>query len=123
MKKTTTFDIQVKTVSEANCSEHWIKKSNRHKVQKWHVKSVFRNNNFKFNLPVEVTLIRISPRFLDKDENLPMSMKYIKDYIADQLIPGKAPGRADDSKEITWKYDQKKGMVKQNYVQVIIEEK
>lgn len=123
MSKTTTFQIPVRTVSEANSSEHWVKKANRHKIQKWMVMKVFRDNNFSFKLPVEITIIRIAPNKLDKEENLPMSVKYIKDYIADQLIPGKAPGRADDSKEITWKYDQKKGRVRQNIVEVIIEEK
>lgn len=122
MTKITIFEIPVKTVSEANSSEHWVKKANRHKIQKWVVKKVFKDNDFKFQLPVVITLTRIAPNFLDKEDNLPMSQKYIKDYIADQLIPGKAPGRADDSKEITWKYDQKKGKVRQNIVEVRIEE-
>ncbi len=123
MAKITIFDLPVKTVSEANSSEHWLKKGKRHQHQKWAVIKAFHDNKFKFNLPVEITLIRIAPRSLDKEDNLPCSMKYIKDYIADQLIPGKAAGRADDSKEITWKYEQKRGKVKENYVQVMIEEK
>lgn len=123
MSKITVFQIPIRTVSESNSTEHWVKKANRHKIQKWMVVKVFRDNKFAFKLPVEITLIRIAPRTLDKEDNLPMSLKWVKDAIADQLIPGKAPGRADDSKEITWKYDQKKGRVRQNLVEVIIEEK
>lgn len=122
MTKTTIFTIPIKTVSEANISEHWTSKSKRHRIQKWMVKKVFLDNKFKFKLPVIVTLVRIAPTFLDKEDNLPMSLKYIKDYIADHLCPGKAPGRADDSKEITWNYDQKKGKVRQYCVEVTIQE-
>ena len=123
MSKITIFDLPVKTVSEANCSEHFLKKWKRHKHQKWEVVKAFHDNNFEFNLPIEITLIRIASRMLDEGDNLPCSMKFIRDYLAAQIIPGKAAGRADDSKEITWKYDQKKCKVKENYVQVMIEEK
>ncbi|SRR5260221_14655597 len=123
MSKISIFRLPLKTVSEANSSEHWTKKAKRHKMQKWVVKKVFMDNNLRFDLPVEITLTRIAPRELDKEDNLPCSMKYLRDYISDQLRPGLAPGRADDSKEITWKYDQKKGRVRENCVEVSIEEK
>lgn len=123
MGKTTIFQIPLKIQSEANCSEHWVKKKKRHDTQKWVVKKVWLDNGFNFNLPIEITLIRVSPRCLDQEDNLPMSFKWIKDSIADCIIPGKAPGRADDCKQITWKFDQKRGKVRENYIEVIIEEK
>jgi hypothetical protein len=123
MSKVTIFKIPIKTVSEANISEHWTKKAKRHRFQKWMVMKVFRDNDFSFKLPVVITMTRIAPNMLDKEDNLPMSLKYVKDYVADRIIEGKAPGRADDSKEITWKYDQKKGRVREYSVEVQIEEK
>ena len=122
MSKITIFQLPIKTVSEANNTEHWTKKAKRHRIQKWLVKKVFLDNKFKFKLPIEITFIRIATRELDKEDNLPMSIKYIKDAIADLIIPGLAPGRADDSKEITWKYDQRKGKVRENYIEVIVKE-
>lgn len=59
----------------------------------------------KIKLPCTVKLIRQSPRKLDTD-NLPVSMKYIRDAIADHLIPGLAPGRADDDQRLNWQYEQ-----------------
>jgi hypothetical protein len=122
MKNITVFNIPIKTVTEANIYEHWTKKAHRHRIQKWIVKKCLCDHEFKFKLPVEITLIRIAPNSLDKEDNLPMSLKYIKDYLADYLRPGLAPGRADDSKEITWKYDQRKGNVREYSVEVIVEE-
>lgn len=72
------------------------------------------------SLPCHVKMIRIAPRFLDKDENLPMAFKYLKDAIADYFIPGLQPGRADDDDRITWEYGQEKGKVRQYAVKIQI---
>lgn len=123
MKKKEKFVIPAKTISESNSSEHWVKKANRHKIQKWMVKKAFRDHNLSFTLPVEVTITRIAPKSLDSHDNLPISQKWICDQIAAEITGIKQAGRADDVKEITWKYQQKKGKVKEYAVEVEIEEK
>jgi len=123
MTKITIFQIPVKTVSEANkAGEHWIKKSKRHKIQKILVKVAFRENKLSVKLPVDITLTRIAPRKLDEHDNLRIAMKYIADAISENIFEDFRAGRSDDSKEITWKYDQRKGMVNQYAVEVKIEE-
>jgi hypothetical protein len=114
------WHLPIKTASEANSSEHWAVKAKRHKIQKKWIKAIFLKERPHISLPACIKLTRITPRSLDKDENLPMAFKYIKDYIADQIIPGLAPGRADDSKELTWEYDQEKGNQREYAVRIEI---
>jgi len=59
------------------------------------------------NLPCIVKLRRIGVKALDYD-NLVYSLKQARDTTASFLIPGKAPGQADGSAEITWIYEQEK---------------
>jgi len=73
----------------------------------WYLKTIE-----KPALPVKVTMTRISPREYD-DDNLTSSMKEIRDKVADWLIPGLAPGRADSDERITWVYEQRKGQPKE----------
>lgn len=87
------------------------------------VKKAFRDKKIDFVLPVEVTLTRIAPKSLDAHDNLPVSLKWIADQTATELTGIKQAGRADDSKEITWKYQQRKGRVREYAVEIAIEEK
>ena len=102
------WSLPIRTVSEANSTEHWRKKNNRHKAQKLWIKTYFQNEPLDVDLPIHVKLTRCAPYMLDKHDNLPMSFKWIFDEICSKLIPGKAPGRADDSDLITVEYDQVK---------------
>lgn len=113
MIDTLVWKIPIRTLSEANCSEHWTKKNKRHQQQKSMICLQFLTAKFDMKPPMQITLIRISPRFLDKEENLPMAFKWIKDAIADYIFPGQQAGRADDSKELIWKYEQQKGEPKE----------
>lgn len=122
MTKTTMFHIPIRTVSEANNSDHWLKKSQRHVAQKWLVKKIFKDNNFKFELPMVITLCRLSSKLLDSHDNLPASVKYIVDQIAAEVTGDDRPGRADDEEQITWKYDQRKVKRGEYGVDVIVEE-
>ena len=106
MNKIIEWNIPIRTVSEANCSEHWTKKKKRHDQQKKWIWLYFKRDGTKITLPCTIKLTRLGKRLLDADDNLRMSFKWIKDYIADQLIPNLAAGRADDDKRITWEYDQ-----------------
>jgi len=58
-------------------------------------------------LPVHVKLIRYSTRPFDYD-NFVFACKYIRDTIADFLIPGKPRGQSDNSLDIYWHYHQLK---------------
>lgn len=114
-----TWILPIKTVSEINCSEHWSKKHKRHKLQQFFVRQLFIHEATEITLPCEIKLTRLSPRQMDCD-NLPTSMKYIKDEIAEHLT-GKGgyyitkkghvkaiKGHADNDKRITWSYHQEK---------------
>lgn len=117
MKPYLKWKIPVYTVSEANCSEHWTKKKKRHESQKKWIKLSFWNSqNFIFKLPCIIKMTRKGKKVLD-DDNLPVSMKYIRDAIADHLFPGQAPGQADNDKRIKWEYDQ----IKSKEIGVIVE--
>lgn len=108
MKLILQLTIPVHTVSESNCFESWRKKHARHKNQKTVIWVALINDISKISLPCHIKLTRIGKRLLDTD-NLPVSMKWIRDQIADMLIPGLAPGRADNDPRITWNYDQSTG--------------
>lgn len=108
--------LPIKTISEINTFEHWTKRYARSKAQKSAVKLLFREFG-NIELPCIVLLRRIGKRFLD-DDNLPTALKYVRDAIADSLIPGLNPGVADGDKRIQWHYDQVKG--KQYGVRVVI---
>ena len=118
------WELPLKTVSESNCSEHWTKKSKRHKQQQFFIRSLFSHEAQEIPIPCIVKMIRIGPRFLDKDDNLPMSFKWIKDEISECLFPDKRgsylnkqgkirfiKGRADDSPLVKWEYDQEKSKI------------
>jgi len=105
MKKILEWFIPVFTLSEANASEHWTKKKKRKDLQKKWIWIFFKKEKPIISLPCHIKLIRTSKRFLDSD-NLPTSMKYIRDAIADQIFPGLSPGQADNDSRISWEYDQ-----------------
>jgi hypothetical protein len=111
--------LPIKTVSEINSSEHWRVKNKRHKQQQFFVRSLFNHEAQEIKLPCNVKLTRLSPCLMD-DDNLPTSMKYIKDEIAAQLVPEKVAyyrrkgrlisnkGHADNDSRISWGYGQEK---------------
>lgn len=113
--------LPIKTVSEANkTGEHWTKKHARHTRQKTAIRMCLINKIVPEMLPCTIIFTRIAPRKLDKDENLPMAFKNIKDYVCDLLIPGKQMGRADSDERIQVKYDQKKGEVGEYAIEIEI---
>lgn len=72
-------------------------------------------------IPCTITMTRIGPRLLD-DDNLPMSMKWIRDELGACLFPDKVivyknkkgrhvanKGHSDSDSRVTWKYAQEKG--------------
>lgn len=97
--------IPIKTVSESNSRDHWRVAHSRHKSQKAAVRWTLLSEDLQVDLPCTITLVRCGKRELD-DDNLMGALKYVRDAIADYLIPGLAPGRADDDRRIHWKYAQ-----------------
>jgi len=73
-------------------------------------------------IPLYIKLIRISSRKLDLEDNLPMAFKWVKDAIADILVPGKQAGRADDSELLSWDYGQETGNVREKAIRIEIYE-
>lgn len=109
-------------VSEANRGgEHWTKKQKRHKTQEFLINAYFNNNCNDVSLPCIIRMTRIAPRLLDEEDNLRMCFKWIKDYIAARLIPGKlSGGMKDGDKRIKWEYDQQKGKPREYALRVEI---
>ncbi len=118
------WEIPVKTVSEANSNEHWFKKAKRHTQQQFFVRQLFKTLENPICLPCVITLTRIGPRALDREENLPMAFKWIKDEIGACIFPEKVvvyqkksgkyasnKGHADSNVQLNWRYAQEKGKI------------
>jgi hypothetical protein len=114
------WELPIRTISEANSSEHWKQKSQRHRRQQFFVKQLYMKESQAITLPCIVTMIRLGPRILD-DDNLASAFKYIRDEISECLIPEKRgvyvrkdgklikiKGRADSDPRIKWQYAQEK---------------
>ncbi len=115
------FTVPIKTVPESNRGgEHYITKSKRHRTQKEAIWCALHNKSLDIQLPCDIKLTRIAPRSLDSHDNLPLSMKWLADQICEYIFPGKAAGRADDTDEVKFIYDQEKGQPKQYAVKVTI---
>lgn len=111
-----TWLLPIKTISESNSTEHWSKKHKRHKKQQKAIWWQFVSTKPQISLPCTVYLIRLGKKLLD-DDNLAISFKWIRDAIADNLIPGLAPGQADSDPRITWQYKQENA--KSNGIKII----
>lgn len=107
-------------VSECNKSEHWAIKSKRHKQQKAVVRYFFNPYLESVKLPISIRIVRISPRTLDFD-NMVGGLKWVRDALAEGLISGLAPGRADGDERITWDYAQEKGKVREYAIRIEME--
>ena len=98
--------LRIRTVSEANCTQHWRIKHKRHKQQKRLVYLLLRPKKHLFSLPCHITMTRYAPRKLDKHDNLPISLKYILDACCEVLTGDYPPGRADADESIHVTYEQ-----------------
>jgi hypothetical protein len=102
------FSVPVKILSEANNTDHWSKKKARKDETRKKIKLKWLLiGNPEPKLPCIIKITRIAPRELDFD-NLVYSMRNITNIIADLLIPGLAPGRADGDKRLKFEYLQRK---------------
>jgi len=85
MKTIVNWQLPIKTASESNSSEHWTVKRKRHKIQQGWVNMVFLQDKPIVEIPCNIVVTRIAPRSLDSHDNLPMSLKWICDSIADNI--------------------------------------
>lgn len=97
------IEIPTKIVSEANKRDHWAQAHQRHKTQRNKTIWELYAKGVPKKLPVKITLMKVGGRKMD-DDNLIGAFKYIRDAAAEYFIPGKLPGRADDSSQISWEY-------------------
>lgn len=112
------FIIPIKLMSESNVHEHWTKKAARKKKQ-WKLVQMVMGRH-RTRPPCAIMLTRIAPRPLDADDNLRAAFKTVKDAIADLMIPGLAPGRADGDDRLIWIYGQKKGIPKYYAIEIAL---
>lgn len=103
------FDLPIKTISEANCSEHWTKKSKRHKNQQVFVKMALDVFVKSCRLPCKIKMTRLSRNFFD-DDNVVSSLKYLRDEISEHIARlNMTPEEREKYKEF---YVTKKGSVR-----------
>jgi hypothetical protein len=118
------FKVQIPKelmVSEANNRDHWSVKRKRQNLVNMMLRPHVIIAKDRVKLPCKITMIRVSPRKLDEDNNI-FNFKGIRDFIADQLIPDLAPGRADDDRTLLhFDYGQKKGVPKEYAIEIIIQ--
>ena len=108
--------IPLKLASEANSSEHWSKKSKRHKNQKFIV-TAFMKTFECGQAPWVVKLTRFAPRPFDSD-NAQMAFKYVRDAISEYLLDCKLAGRADSDPRISWEYAYEKTKDAEHYITI-----
>ncbi len=115
------FELPIKTVSEANSTEHWTKKAKRHKQQAFFVRMAYTQFVVNVEMPCTITMTRCSIRETDSD-NLQISMKWIRDELSQLVFPDRSiktylskrgrvvevRGREDSDPQITWLYKQEK---------------
>lgn len=98
--------LPLRTVSEANNTDHWTKKQKRHRMQQKVVAMALNSVKHLVNWPCHMHLTRFSPGKLNKHDNLPMSLKYIVDACCAIISGDFRPGRADDDERLIVTYDQ-----------------
>lgn len=104
------FEVPVRLVSLLNAREHWGAKSRRAKVQRETARMCAMAETLfgpvaaalADGSPLVVTITRIAPRQLDRDDNLNASAKHVRDGIADAL------GIDDRDPRVKWRYEQAK---------------
>jgi hypothetical protein len=112
--KSLSFDLPIKTVSEANQRDHWRVKSERRQAQQLATKVIFQNElrGRKVVLPCVVKLTRVSCKLMDGD-NCQGSLKHVRDQIA-RII-----GVDDGDPRIKFEYGQER--VKERFHNIKVE--
>lgn len=113
------ISLPIRIISGDNNHKSWRAKAERNKALRkagfLSVPSAWRNV-FTAGVAggITVTLTRVAPRKLDDDGNA-SGMKSVRDGIADGLGL-----KSDNDSRVTWKYDQRRGAVREYAVEVSI---
>ena len=110
--------FSMRTKSELNQREHWVKKYRRTKLQKDTTKAVlmtFTQNTDFGTGKITVTFVRIAKRKIDKGDNLASAFKAVRDAVA-MLI-----GVDDGSDRYEWIYEQRIERNRLDMVEIKIE--
>jgi hypothetical protein len=103
---TTTVDVPVRTQSLANAREHWRARTARARRERETTRLALMGARVDPGVPpVAVQLCRLSRGLLD-DDNLPTSLKSVRDEIAAYFGVGDSP-----RDPITWRYAQRRSSV------------
>ena len=96
-------ELPIKTVSLLNMRDHFRVTSQRKSLHRRTTTLALIESRAKApELPVVVTLTRLSPGMLDEHDNLPSAFKHIVDGVAAWI------GIDDADPRVTWKYAQQK---------------
>jgi len=97
-----TIVLPIALQTENNMREHWRCRYKRRARQRDTVKLWWPKYLLPKKLPLNVTITRVAPRFLDPTDNLPGSAKAVIDEVAAQL-------RVDDADpRVTWAVKQER---------------
>lgn len=114
------YTFPIKIESAQNNSSHWAARMAKKKKLQTQLHYFWKSENPPHIKPMSTILLtRIAPRFYD-DDNLATNYKIFRDFLADLLYPGLAPGRADAF--FQWKYNQQKGKTREYAVNIKIYE-
>lgn len=126
MQKIFELNIPIKLISEANTGFSlinpkmtWVRLKKRKETQKNAIYKHWMISSKNVTLPCHIKLTRIAPRSLD-DDNLAYAFKHCRDIISDLVKPGFRLGLADNQGDISFEYDQEKGLPKQYGIRIEI---
>lgn len=111
----TKLTLPLRTVNSLNVREHWAKRAKRAKAEREVAylmgRGLVREGSY-VSVPITVLMTRIAPRMFDEGDNLPASLKHVRDGIADRL------GVNDGSDAVKWRYAQRKGKPREYGVEI-----
>jgi len=92
----------LRLINSSNAREHWAIRKKRATRERTAVALSLRPKISQAPLPIHVCITRISPRFLDSHDNLPISAKHCADAVAEIY------GIKDNDPRISFEYAQQK---------------
>lgn len=119
------LSIPLKLDGGLNAREHWRRRHERVLKERTFVAIRFKSRDAKASLSVArgantsgrwvVTLTRVAPRKLDRDDNLPGRFKSVRDEVAKVL------GIDDGSDLLKFHYAQRRGKVREHAIEIEVQ--
>jgi hypothetical protein len=103
--------VPMRTSRGGNNREHHMARARRVKKERYFTALLLASRE-RPPLPLQVLLVRVSPGTLDTGDNLPGSLKAVRDEVALWL------GIDDADPRVSWAYDQRKGVAKEWAVEI-----